>query len=128
MESRQRWGKLDEALCGIRRAPIAPNRACYYIRAELKGHCVAYWSQRAYGATLVAATSKHISAADSPEQGSGQRWGLPRGQAVARGGDEFGWAYQWRTGGDSASAAIQGVGVAPALSDGRNQWSAGRGS
>src|SRR5258708_1454539 len=34
-----------------------------------KGTFVAYWSQRVYGATLVAVTSKHISAADSPEQG-----------------------------------------------------------
>ncbi|MDX6457877.1 MAG: hypothetical protein QOE55_1574 [Acidobacteriaceae bacterium] len=54
-----------------------------------KGTSMRYWFRRSYGATLVAVTSQHISAAESAEQGSGKRWGLPCGEAVACGGAEF---------------------------------------
>src|SRR3970282_1220183 len=74
-----------------------------------------HWRESAYATTPVAATSEHVSAVDSFEQGSREGWRLPRSQAIARGGAEFGRAHQRRTGENPAGAAIEGLAVAPAL-------------
>src|SRR5271167_5188375 len=75
---------------------------------------------------LLRLASQHLSAVGSPEQRSGKRWSLPRGETVARRGAEFRRTYQRCTGGNPAGAAIQSIGVAPAISDRGNRWSAGR--
>jgi len=53
---------------------IARGSVGDYTYAHKERDICGYWSQRPYGATFVAVTSQHISAAESPEQGSGKRW------------------------------------------------------
>jgi hypothetical protein len=77
-------------ICGIGRKPAAIHPRI------IKGtYCGILVVEGLYVATLAAVTSKHVSAVDTPEERSGKRGGLPRGEAIARGGAEFGRAYQW---------------------------------